>query len=233
LTIPAGSRSQRRLTTGRVLAYRLAAVIGAGIVELLWRTCRIKVLHGERLDTELKGGAVIVAFWHQHILLCSRYLVTKRSAGLKLGFVISPSVDGEAAAMLTKIYRGYAIRGSSTYTGSRTARHLVRAVTDGLSPAITPDGPRGPRFGFKPGALFVSQLSGRPVIPISYAARPASVLRTWDKFVIPMPFAKVAIAVGEPVTVPRETDADGLEVLREAIEQQLHALYKEAAAALP
>ncbi len=228
-----GNRSQRKLSRGRLLAYRIAVFIGTGIVELLWRTSRLTILNEDRLDAELrKHGAVILSFWHGHLVILARYLVVKRPKGLKLGFVISPSVDGEVAAMLTRIYRGHIIRGSSTYTGARTARHLVRAVNEGISPAITPDGPLGPRFVFKPGALFVSQLCGRPVVPLSYAAKPAYLLRTWDKFVIPVPFARVVIAVGEPVTVPRETTPDGLEVYRAAIQQQLHALYKEADAEL-
>ncbi len=227
---PQENRSSRTLSPLRVLAYRFVALVGAGIIEILWRTCRVTVLSEERLDSELKSnGAIILAFWHCHLVMLARYLVVKRSAGLRLGFVISPSVDGEAAAMLARLHHGNVIRGSSNYTGSRAARHMIRAVNEGISPAITPDGPTGPRFEFKPGALFVSQLTGKPVIPLSYAAAPAYQLRTWDRFVLPVPFSRVVIAVGKPVLVPRETSSEGLEEFRTEIQQQMLELYRQAA----
>lgn len=229
-----GSRSQRRLTPLRVLVYRLAAGLGALVLEVLWRTCRIRVVNGEQMSAELIAhGAVIPVYWHQHLLMCSRYLPLQAPHGLKLGFMISPSVDGEAATMLARIYGGEVIRGSGSYTGARAVRHLYRAVSgQKLSPVMTPDGPRGPRFVFKPGALFLSQLCSKPIVPLSYAARPAWVLRTWDKFVIPVPFSRVVIAVGEPLQVAREITEPELEALQVEMQHRLHATYRAAAAEL-
>jgi len=217
-----------------MLIYRLAAGLGAFILELLWRTCRIRVIGGERMSAELKEhGAVIPVYWHQHLLMCSRYLPMQYPHGLKLGFMISPSVDGEAATILARMYGGEVIRGSGSYTGARAVRHLHRAVSKQLlSPVMTPDGPRGPRFVFKPGALFVSQLCRKPVVPLSYAASPAWVLRTWDKFVIPAPFGRVVIAIGEPLQVARETTPEELAGFQTEMQQRLHATYRAAAAEL-
>jgi lysophospholipid acyltransferase (LPLAT)-like uncharacterized protein len=135
--------------------------------------------------------------------------------------------------MLSGMYGGEVIRGSGSYTGARAVRQLYRAVSKQLlSPVITPDGPRGPRFTFKPGALFVSQLCGKPVVPLAYAASPAFVLKTWDKFVIPFPFGRVVIAVGEPLQVPRDTKVDALEPLQEEMQRRLQATYQAAAAEL-
>ena len=93
---------------------------------------------------------------------------------------------------------------------------------------ITPDGPRGPRFKFKPGALLLAQMSGRPILPMSYAASHAWLIK-WDRFVIPVPFSRIAIAIGPPVYVPRVNDAASLEQLQAKMED----MRKDMSGALP
>jgi lysophospholipid acyltransferase (LPLAT)-like uncharacterized protein len=102
---------------------------------------------------------------------------------------------------------------------------------DGVSPAITPDGPRGPPWKFKPGAVLLAQLSGRPMIPLSYAASGAWKIK-WDRFIIPYPLAKIAIAVGEPVYVAKGLDADGLAGLQGDMERRLQLVFQQAERAL-
>ena len=104
-------------------------------------------------------------------------------------------------------------------------------VKDQLSPVITPDGPRGPRFKFKPGAILLAQMSGRPMLPMAYAAARAWLVK-WDKFVIPVPFTRVVIAIGTPRYVPRVTDAAAMEQLQADMEVELKKLYQVAAAGL-
>jgi lysophospholipid acyltransferase (LPLAT)-like uncharacterized protein len=96
---------------------------------------------------------------------------------------------------------------------------------------LTPDGPRGPRFKFKPGGLLLAQMSGRPILPMAYAASSAWLVK-WDKFVIPKPFARIVIIVGEPVYVPRVLDAAAFEALQAKMERELKGLYGQARAAL-
>jgi hypothetical protein len=224
----------RRLTSARWFVYRFATLIGAGIVELLWRTCRVTVIGEERLDAVIKKhGSIVSVCWHQHLLICSRYLVSKRPSGLKVGFLISPSVDGEASAMLARRYGSHVVRGSGTYTGIQAVRHVCKAVNEGISPLITPDGPRGPRFVFKGGALFMSQFCQTPVVPLAFAAKPAWVLKSWDKFALPVPFAKVVIVVGEPRMTPIELSADQMLTLQEEMAGHMHAAFRQAWTALP
>jgi lysophospholipid acyltransferase (LPLAT)-like uncharacterized protein len=214
--------------------YRLATFIGAGVVEMLWHSCRIRVIGEERLDAVIKNNpAAVFVCWHQHLLMCSRYLVAKRAAGVKLGFLISPSVDGEATAMLARRYHSHVIRGSSTYTGVQAVRHVCKALAAGISPLITPDGPRGPRFVFKGGALYMSQVSRKPVVPLTFAAKPAWVFKSWDKFVLPAPFARVVIVVGEAQTVPRDLSAEQMQGLQVEMAGWMHDAFRQAWAALP
>ena len=127
--------------------------------------------------------------------------------------------------MIARQLGAQVIRGSSTRTGARALRDYYNLlVRDQVSPVITPDGPRGPRFKFKPGALLLAQIAGRPLLPMAYAASRAWLI-SWDKFVLPWPFARIVIAIGPPVSVPRALPAGTtLESLQADMESQLHQL---------
>jgi len=228
------TRSSRRMTPARRLLYRIVVPLGVGILHLWWGLARVvRVLGEEHLAAALaRAPSLVPVYWHQHQLYCGRYLIAQRARGLKVAWLISPSVDGELGAMLVRRFGASAIRGSSTHTGARALRDYYQAlVKDELSPIITPDGPRGPRFKFKPGALLLAQMSGRPVLPLAYAASRATLVK-WDKFVIPWPFARIVVAVGEPVYVPRTLNAAALAALQVEMEQRLHALFRSARDAL-
>jgi lysophospholipid acyltransferase (LPLAT)-like uncharacterized protein len=228
------TRSGRRMTAVRRLLYRVAVPLAGAVIRGWWLTCRITRVEGtEHLEQALaRAPSLIPCYWHQHQLYCGKFLLEQRVRGLKVGWLVSPSVDGELGAMLVRRFGAEVIRGSSTHTGARALRDYYEAlVKEGVSPAITPDGPRGPRFKFKPGALLLAQMSGRPILPMAYAASRAWLVK-WDKFVIPKPFARIAIAVGPPRQVPRVTDADGLSRLQAEMEHELKRLYGVASALL-
>lgn len=228
------TRSSRRMTPARRLLYRIAVPLGLGIIYAWLRTCRVvRVVGVEHLEAALaKAPSLVPCYWHQHQLFCARYLLDQRSRGLTVGWLISPSVDGELGAMMVRRIGGGVIRGSSSHTGARSLRDYYQAlVKDQLSPVITPDGPRGPRFKFKPGAILLAQMSGRPILPMAFAASRAWLVK-WDKFVIPVPFSRVVIAIGAPHYVPRVTNSAGLEKQQADMETTLKELYGVAAAEL-
>jgi lysophospholipid acyltransferase (LPLAT)-like uncharacterized protein len=229
------TRSGRRLTRGRRWLYKIAAPIVLALLRLVVGWCRVaRILGAEHISTALaRSPSFIPVYWHQHQLFCAKYLFEQRAAGVKLGVLISPSVDGEFGAMIVRSLGGEVIRGSSSHTGARALRDFYQAlVHDGISPVIAPDGPRGPPWKFKPGALLLAQLSQRPVVPLSYFASRAWKI-SWDRFVIPKIGARIVIAVGEPVYVPKGLDAAGLERLQADMEQRLGLLFESAKAALP
>jgi lysophospholipid acyltransferase (LPLAT)-like uncharacterized protein len=228
------TRSSRTMTPSRRLLYRIAVPLAIGIIRLWWKTCRIVRVEGvEHLDAALsKAPSLVPCYWHQHQLFCGKFLVEQRPKGLTVGWLISPSVDGELGAMMVRKLGGGVIRGSSSHTGARALRDYYQAlVKDGISPVVTPDGPRGPRFKFKPGAILLAQMSGRPMLPMAYAASRAWLIK-WDKFVIPVPLSRVVISIGPPRYVPRVTDAQAIERLQGEMEQELLRLYRSAAAAV-
>jgi len=228
------TRSGRRLTLGRRLLYALAVPLGLALVRLVWRSARVvKIVGDEHIDSALaRAPSFIPVYWHQHQLYCVKHLLARRSSGVKRGFLVRPSVDGELGAMRGRSLGADAIRGSSTYTGARALRDYYQALTrDNLSPAITPDGPRGPPWKFKAGAVLLAQLSQRPIVPLAYAASRAWKIK-WDRFVIPKPFARVCIAIGEPVYVAKSLDAPGLSALQVDMERRLKELYERARTSL-
>ena len=217
-----------------MFVYRIAAYLGAFVLEVLWWTSRLKIVNQERLETLLKEhGAVVPVFWHQHLLMGARFMASRKIKGLKPGFMISPSVDGQAPTLLAEIYGCHVVRGSGSYTGVRAVRGVYNAIVkEGISPTITPDGPRGPRFVMKPGAIFTAQISGKAVVPIAYAASPAKLLRTWDKFVIPLPFGRLRIAIGEPYFPPKRMTEEEMAAAQKELERRLHETFKIAERAL-
>jgi lysophospholipid acyltransferase (LPLAT)-like uncharacterized protein len=228
------TRSGRRLTRARLFLYRILVPVGSSLLRLIWGWSRVvQVIGAEHITAALeRAPSFIPVYWHQHQIFCVKHLLEQRRAGLKLGFLISPSVDGEIGAMIVRSLGGEVIRGSSSHTGARALRDYYQALAhEGVSPAITPDGPRGPPWKFKPGAVLLAQLSGRPMIPLSYAASSAWKIK-WDRFVIPRPLARIVIAVGEPVYVPKGLDAAGLERLQQDMERRLRAVFEQALSAL-
>jgi lysophospholipid acyltransferase (LPLAT)-like uncharacterized protein len=218
----------------RRFAWRLVSFVGVGLVRLFWGTCRVvRVIGDEHMAQALAGApSLIPVYWHQHQLFCAKYLLEQAGRGLKLGFLISPSVDGEIGVMIVSHFGGHVIRGSTTHTGARALRDYYDGlVKQGISPAITPDGPKGPRFVFKPGAILLSQMSQRPILPMAYAASRATLFQ-WDKFVLPWPFSRIVIAVGAPRQVPRTLQPAALEALQKEMAAEMKNLFGVARDAL-
>ncbi len=228
------TRSGRQLTRTRLMLYRAALPVVIFLVGLVWRWSRVVRVDGAQYIAESlrRAPSFIPVYWHQHGLFCARQLLDMRAAGVKLGLLISPSVDGEFGAMLFRRLGAEVIRGSSTHTGARTLRDFYQALTQqDISPAMAPDGPRGPVHKFKPGAVLLAQLSQRPIIPLAFAASHAWRIG-WDGFVLPMPGARVAICVGEPVYVTKGLDAAGIERMQLDMESRMQTLSAMAHAAL-
>jgi hypothetical protein len=229
------THSGRRMSRLRRVLYALAAPAILGLVRLWWRSCRMVVVVGEEhLDAVLtRAPSFLPCYWHQHQLFCSRYLLqAQRGRRLRIGFLVSPSVDGELGAMIIRRVGGVVIRGSSTHTGALALKGYFEAlVREQVSPVINPDGPRGPRFKFKPGAVLLAQMSGRPMLPLAYAASRAWLV-AWDQFVLPVPLCRIAIAIGPPRAVPRVLDAAALQAITLEMERSLQETYRSARAAL-
>jgi lysophospholipid acyltransferase (LPLAT)-like uncharacterized protein len=227
--------SRRRMSAGRRLWYGFLVMIARAGIRLLWSTCKVeKVIGAEQVDALLAGGKPIIpCYWHSMQLFCAKYMLQLRDRGLHVGFLISPSVSGEAAAMLARSWKAEVVRGSPTRTGGQALRDMYLIVNrDGVSPVITVDGPKGPAEVVKNGAVLLARLTRAPMVPMAYAAAPSWRLRTWDRFLLPRPFSRIVLAVGEPLEVPAGTAIDDLEPLRAELERRIQGAEAAAEAAV-
>jgi len=175
--------------------------IGAFALRMLAKTWRIRVIGDEGLNAERTARRpVIFVLWHGQML---PLLYQHRNQAVRV--LISEHRDGELVAR-TAIALGFGtVRGSSTRGSGRALLGLVREVEAGHDIAVTPDGPRGPAKSFAPGALIVAQRTGARLVPITAVAKSAWHLKSWDRFMIPKPFARVVISYG-PMTSVDATD---------------------------
>lgn len=169
----------------------------------------------------------IMVFWHGRILPATYYF---RNRGIVV--VTSANFDGEWIAEVIRRFGYGAARGSSSRGGARALVELRRRMAAGDAAGFTLDGPRGPAKVAQPGAVFLSQVTGNPIVPFHLEASKAWTARSWDRTQVPKPGATVSIAVGEPYTVPRDLDDAGREAACRDLEARLAALEARALAML-
>lgn len=225
----------RKMDLKRRISYALLTPLIKLILFVIWRSCRIVTISGEQHAASVcdSGKPFIPCYWHQHHLFCTWYMKGLINKGMKIGFLISPSVDGEIPARLARSWGGEVIRGSTTRTGAQAMRDMYNLVVkQGVSPVTTSDGPQGPIHVFKIGDILLSQFTQAPLLPLAYAAEKAWQMKSWDRFIIPKPFSRIAIAIGEPVSIPKGQVTEDLEPLRLQMENALKGLTQEAENAL-
>ena len=124
------------------------------------------------------------------------------------------------------------IRGSANQSGALALRDMQKMMKEGFSIVTTADGPRGPQYEFKAGTVLMARVAGVPIIPMACAADRAWYLNRWDRFMVPKPFARVALAVGEPYPISREVPLDQLEPHRENVQAAVMSLMEDCEKAL-
>lgn len=210
------------------VATRLAPATLSALLRVLSWTLRWTLVNREELSGRwARGERVIVAFWHNRLLL-----MPVVAAGHRVCILNSEHRDGEIATRVAARWGICAVRGSATRGGVKGFLQLVKAYREGCDLAMVPDGPRGPRYTVKPGVIQLAKMTGAVIVPVSYAASRAKRLRSWDRLVIPMPFSRVVFVVGEPLAVPRTADAAQIECLRRDLEQRLNDSSRVAEAGL-
>ena len=175
---------------------------------------------GKMREARKKTGNVIYAFWHNRLLLL---VYTHRRQGIHV--MVSRSRDGEMISRTIQRFGFGTVRGSSSRGGAPAQLRLLKRLAGGVDVGVSPDGPRGPRYHVQMGVIHLAQKSGRPVIPITVAASKKLVLRSWDGFLVPCPFARAILVYGEPVEVRPHSN---LEEVRQKLEKGLGEITEEA-----
>jgi len=211
------SRSKR-------LQVALIPALAHPLIALLGRTYRWRAEGAEHYDAVLASGRQpIMAFWHGRILPATLFFQRR-------GIVVitSENFDGEWIARIIERFGYGTARGSTSRGATRALVRLRKTMADGKATAFTMDGPRGPARRAQPGAVFLAKITRHPILPFHIEAGRHWTLRSWDRTLIPKPFADVAIAVGPPFLVAPDVDDDGLEARRLALEQELGRLEERA-----
>jgi hypothetical protein len=211
---------------------RLAEAIGPSLASAALRaigwTLRLRLLDDpDLLGRWSRGDKAVVAFWHDRLLVMPLFV-----KGIPMCVLASQHRDGEIATRALAAWGVHIVRGSATRGAVGGFLRLVHAFRSGYNIAVVPDGPRGPRHSVKPGVIHLAKATGAPIFPVSYAASRFVRLGGWDRLMIPLPFARVAVVVGEPLEVTRRADEAELEERRQVLEFRLAELGRRAEDAL-
>lgn len=196
---------------------KLVSFLASLLIRSLHATLRVEHVRAENLE---RTPQYILAFWHQHLLLMLHSRFRRPITTMS-----SRSKDGEYIVRVFDWYGVHAVRGSSTRGGSSALREILRAARAGHNLGFTPDGPKGPARILKDGVVYAAQASGLPIVPVAFAAKKKTLLRSWDRMVVPMPFSRALFLYGEPLSVPRDGD---LEEWRQKVERAMNDLADEA-----
>jgi lysophospholipid acyltransferase (LPLAT)-like uncharacterized protein len=213
-----------RDSAAKRLQARLIAAAGYGAIAVLGSTLRWRTEGLEHFDGIVRGGRQpVMAFWHGRILPATYFF---RGRGIVV--ITSENFDGEWIARIIERFGFGTARGSTSRGGSKALLQLTREMAAGRPAGFTVDGPRGPAGTAQPGAVWLAQATGNPVLPFHLEADRYWSARSWDRTQIPKPFATVALVVGEPFHVPAAAGAPVLEEARQALEERLRALETRA-----
>jgi lysophospholipid acyltransferase (LPLAT)-like uncharacterized protein len=211
--VPLTRRQRAKAASIAALAHPLVGTLGA--------TWTWTVDGEEYYDALMKDRRPpILALWHGRILPATLYW---RERGIVA--MTSQNFDGEWIARLMAGFGFRAARGSTSRGGSRALVQMRRELRAGHATAFTVDGPRGPARIAQPGALWLAGATGHPVLPFHIEASRYWSAGSWDRGMIPKPFAHVAIAIGEPFVV-QDTDAETIERSRMALMERLASLQR-------
>ena len=216
----AGERTAAPATTRLDWRSRVAVATGTAVIRSLAATWRFRQLNYEPVGAfRAQRRAAIYAFWHAQML---PFLALHRNANAAV--LVSVHRDGERITHAAARFGFRAIRGSTSRGAAGALRGLVRALQDGLEVVVTPDGPRGPARKIQEGIIYLAQVSGRPIVPISNFAHWKIHLRSWDRFQIPLPFAKCELYDNDPIFVPRNATEAEREQLRFRLEESMRVI---------
>jgi hypothetical protein len=194
------------------------------------RTWRFEVLAEDGVTPAFHGftpGREIYCFWHQCVLPCAFYF---RRTGATI--LISQSFDGELITRTLELLGFHAVRGSSSRGGQEGINGLRRVlnpeVGEGTAVIFTADGPRGPIYRAKMGPVKLAQLTGAPIGSFHLQPAKAWVINSWDRFLVPKPFTRIAVSWGLWTMVSEEATNEELEPLRDQLDVALERARERA-----
>jgi len=206
------------------LLIRVADLAFYFLINLSGWMARFEVIGWENHEkAEADGSLPIYVFWHDRIFLTT-YWWRKR----KIVVMTSRSFDGEYIARFIQRFGYGAVRGSSTRGAVGAVVEMARLMRAGCTTAFTIDGPKGPRYVAKMGAVLLAKKTGQPIMPVTMALERYWTLPSWDLFQIPKPFTRARVYVAPPIYVPVDADEELLAAKRDELQRVLNELNQKS-----
>ena len=206
-----------------------APALARSLVQAYLHTCPVElVIEPETRDFIFTGQPVLYTTWHCHLLFPLFYGRHYSAVLPPVVLMASPSRDGEFIAEVAQGLGFTVCFGSRRKGGVQALQHLADYYRQGYSCGLIADGSRGPARVAQKGPLYLARLTGGAIVPLAVAASRQKTFQTWDRFVLPLPFSRLALLVGEPLTVPPAARGASLETLRQELEDRLNSLFHRA-----
>ncbi|MCX8109982.1 MAG: lysophospholipid acyltransferase family protein [Syntrophorhabdaceae bacterium] len=194
------------------------------IITFIRLTSRIEHINRSKVDESWQRGEnFIICFWHGRLLMMP--FANIRGKGKVL---ISRHRDGEFIARVIRFFGLDAIRGSYRKKTVSSVREIMSSIRHGFDVAITPDGPKGPRYKVKKGIIELARITKAGIVPVTYSAGKKKTFKSWDRFVLPLPFSRIVFLWGEPIYINKDMDEEAMEDMRLHLENKLIELTEEA-----
>lgn len=197
------------------------------VVSTIMLTCRVKYF-GKEIEEQLKkqGQTWIYAAWHENTAMTAWFIRNENVA-----MMASDSKDGELIARGISLFGNIPVRGSASKGGAKAVKAMVKLLKQGHSAAITPDGPRGPVRQLQKGVLYISLMSGSPIVAAHIAASREWIFPSWDKHRLPKLFSKVVVSYSEPYFVDRnklnQSEAAVIAEVQQLMQQNVERVERE------
>lgn len=205
------------------LLIRVADLAAYLLINLVGLTARFEVTGWENHDkAEADGGLPIYVFWHDRIFLTTYWWRNRR-----IVVMTSRSFDGEYIARFIQRFGYGAVRGSSTRGGLGAVIGMARLMRAGCTTAFTIDGPKGPRYVAKMGAVLLAKKTGQPIVPVTMALKRCWTLPSWDLLQIPKPFTRARVYVAPPIYVPADAGEEMLNHKLDELQRVLEDLNRK------
>lgn len=202
------------------LTIHLLPFIGYLVVRILSWTMRFEEKGSDAIaQYDRERRPFVCAFWHGRMLMLPVSRYRKRTK-----VMVSSHRDGELISRIIGLFGIGSIRGSTTRGGMQVLRSGIQAIDEGYKVAVTPDGPRGPRFRVQVGIIELARRTGAPIIPLIFSCTKKKVFSSWDRFILPYPFSKGVFFYGPPFWVPPELTREERESMRLELEQRMRQM---------
>lgn len=209
---------------------RLAAFLIHLFLSGIAATLRMRRIDRSGLNENKLSGPSIYCIWHNRLALSMEAYhgyIRHHSRGIGLAAMASASKDGAMMSAVLEFSGVQPVRGSTSRRGAQALREMTTWARRKYDLAIIPEGPRGPRYQVQMGVIAMAQLTGFPIVPVTFNVGWKMSLKSWDRFQVPLPFSTCEMIFEKPVIVPREISEEGREALRLQLEQTLNAITKD------